>query len=382
MPLPFIYQYSQNPYVRTTEDGETINVTAVKVIGYFVGAEEPAPTGPQTQPNMNNPQVVRILAEIKKLFEERPIWTRRSLMNRLGSKISTWNELRRHLNYVAYQFKGGPWRDAVIPYGLDPRTSPDYRQYQTVMFKLQRLGDRRPGQSWHSARREEHRSQNEIKADSADSHLFDGQNYSGDAKLWQVCDITDPLLRKLLDDAKVRANWDIVSGWYHGGLWAKIKGIMKTKLVAIKFNRKLQDSDFTATLRVADASPVRNPANPHGWHLPLPNLNLTQGELEQMGKNFSEGKRNRYATGYVTRQRDILRGRWRPAQSVPSGEQAQEDEREGIEQSNGEHNSVGLTSDSDEEDDEDGDEDDGEEEEEDDEDDKDDEIDETGPAIG
>src|SRR5688572_18328483 len=38
MGLPFNYFYSQNPYVRHTEDGDTINLTAVKQVGFFISA--------------------------------------------------------------------------------------------------------------------------------------------------------------------------------------------------------------------------------------------------------------------------------------------------------------------------------------------------------
>ncbi|KAK8149909.1 tau 95 subunit of transcription factor TFIIIC [Beauveria asiatica] len=276
MSLPFNYFYSQNPYVRTTADGGTVNVTAVKQVGYFISADEPTPTGPQEPPDVTDARFMEVLAELEAAFEDRPIWTRRSLLNHLGKKLDSWNELKKYLNYAAYQFKGGPWRDCVVPYGLDPRTHPKYREYQTLMFKLTK--HKRPSgpATVRAYRRPEKVEERQVPA-GVTSHIFDGETYDTDGKVWQVCDITDPLLRELLDGAAVRSAWDISSGWYHGGLWAKVKAIMKTKLVGIRFGRQLTRTDFVPTLQFGDMTPPRSTST--NLHLPLPNLRLTDEEL-------------------------------------------------------------------------------------------------------
>lgn len=275
MSLPFNYFYSQNPYVRTTADGGTVNVTAVKQVGYFISADDPTPTGPQEDPDVTDARFMEVLADLEAAFAERPIWTRRSLLNHLGKKLDSWNELKKYLNYAAYQFKGGPWRDCVVPYGLDPRTDPKYREYQTVMFKLTK--HKRPqGPAAVRTYRRPEKVEERVQTGAA-SHIFDGETYDTDGKVWQVCDITDPLLRELLDGAAVRPMWDVSSGWYHGGLWAKVKAIMKTKLVAIRFGRRLSRMDFAATLSFGDMTPPRTTSS--NLHLPLPNLRLTDEEL-------------------------------------------------------------------------------------------------------
>lgn len=277
MSLPFNYFYSQNPYVRTTEDGETVNTTAVKHVGYFIGAEDPAPEGPQIEPDMTDPRMVEVIAQLEEAFDDRPVWTRRSLLNHLAGKLENWNELKKYLNYAAYQFKGGPWRDGVVPYGVDPRTDPKYRIYQTLMFKLPKQKRARKGQTWQSLRRNQMGGAKEFVEERSVSHIFDGETYHTDGKVWQVCDIKDPLLRELLDGAAIRPEWDPSSGWYHGGLWAKVKAIMKTKLVAIQFGRQLTKADFAPTLQCGDQTPVRSASTT--FHLPLPNLHLTNQEL-------------------------------------------------------------------------------------------------------
>ncbi|EHK25977.1 uncharacterized protein TRIVIDRAFT_73413 [Trichoderma virens Gv29-8] len=293
MSLPFNYFYSQNPYVRLTEDGGTVNTTAVKQVGHFIGTEDAAPTGPQIPPDMTDPRMVEVIAQLEEAFEDRPVWTRRSLLNHLAGKLRNWNELKKYLNYAAYQFKGGPWRDGVVPYGIDPRTDPKYRIYQTLMFKLPKQKRARKDQTWQSLRRVQMGRTKEFVQELSASHMFDGETYHTDGKVWQVCDITDPLLRELLDNAEVRSTWDVSSGWYHGGLWAKVKAIMKTKLVAIQFGRQLTKEDFAPTLQCGDQTPIRSTSAT--FHLPLPNLNLTNEELTQLrGREPSKKKSQVY----------------------------------------------------------------------------------------
>lgn len=297
MRLPFNYNYLQNPYVRTTETGDTINLTAVKQVGYFISADEPAPTGPQLPPDCTDPRAMEIIADLEEVFRERPVWTRRSLTNRLDTKLRNWNELKRCLNYTAYQFKGGPWRDGVVPYGIDPRTDPKYRVYQTLMFKLARRDKQE--QVWYSM----DKSQASSGKEAGQSHVFDGESYCTDGKVWQVCDITDPLLKELLDNAPIRPTWDVNSGWYHGGLWAKVKAMMKTKLVAVRFGRRLTRADFRQTLGCGDQTPPRTASAT--WHLPMPNLGLTVEELTELRGRKPYKKRS---SGYNVRVRELDKG--------------------------------------------------------------------------
>ncbi|KYK57272.1 Transcription factor IIIC, subunit 5 [Drechmeria coniospora] len=303
MSLPFNYYYSQNPYVRNTADGGTINTTAVKQVGYFISAEDPAPTRPQHPPDVTDARTMEVIAQLEEAFQHRPVWTRRSLLNHLGGKLHNWNELKKYLNYTAYQFKGGPWRDGVVPYGIDPRTDPKYRVYQTLMFKLSRKTLGVKDQTWAALRRSQLSLQKNYAEDECHSHVFDGESFHTDGKVWQVCDITDPLLQELLDNAEVRPTWDINSGWYHGGLWAKVKAIMKTKLVAIQFDRKLTRDDFAPTLECGDRTPVR--AMSSTFHLPLPNLNLSKEELTALRGREPPKKKS---SGYNVRIREFSKG--------------------------------------------------------------------------
>lgn len=315
MSLPFNYFYSQNPYVRTNHDGETINLTAVKHVGYFIGAEDPAPEGPQLPPDMTDPRMIEVMGQLEEAFQFRPVWTRRSLLVHLRGKLQSWNELKKYLNYTAYQFKGGPWRDSVVPYGLDPRKDPKYRIYQTLMFKLKRHRRTIKHVPWQSVRRTQIGESKSTPSLKVDSHIFDGETFQTDGKVWQVCDITDPLLKELLDTATIRPECDVNSGWYHGGLWAKVKAIMKTKLVAIQFGKRLTKEDFAPTLEFGDMTPVRSTSTSNTLHLPLPNLGLTKEELTLL-RGRAPGKKK--STGYNVRFRDSGKSQSVPTEQSPA----------------------------------------------------------------
>ncbi|KAK0635226.1 RNA polymerase III transcription factor IIIC subunit-domain-containing protein [Bombardia bombarda] len=289
-----------------SEYERVVNTTSrVPAAGYFIAHDEyPVPTGPRRQPDMSDPQVATIMTEMWLAMEERPIWTRRSMWNRLGSKFSELpksGSLVRHcLQYAGYQFKGGPWRDSLVRYGLDPRSDPKYRVYQTLIFKLHKTRIGTVGRSWQAVRRNEVGVTNfgkywqSIGEDDGprETHVFDGEAFSTDGKVWQVCDITDPLLKQLFENAEVRSECDVViSGFYHRVLWSVAKAIMKCKMLAIRFGRTLTDDDFGATL---DAVKGPNDGGDGGGGgsigITLPDLQLTPAECEQLrGQKMKPG---------------------------------------------------------------------------------------------
>ena len=314
MSLPFGYNYAQNPHTKEvsprspdasgsgSEDQEykrVVNVTSrVPAAGYFIAHDEyPVPSGPRRQPDMSDPQVAAIISEMRLAMEERPIWTRRSMWNRLGAKFAELPKnggLVRHcLQYAGYQFKGGPWRDALVKYGLDPRSDPKYRIYQTLIFKLHKTRIGTVGRSWQAVRRNEIGVSNFGKAwqdlgggdeGMLHTHVFNGEAFSTDGKVWQVCDITDPLLARLFSDAEIRAECDVeISGFYHRVFWSVAKAIMKCKMLAIRFGRTLTDDDFSAALEA-----VRGPhdggdgGTGNSIGISLPDLQLTSAEYEQL----------------------------------------------------------------------------------------------------
>ncbi|KAG7102401.1 Transcription factor tau subunit sfc1 like protein [Verticillium longisporum] len=249
--LPFNYTYEQNPYVRPEMDPSgkqtLVNTQMPVLVGYFLSADQyPVPTGPQFEYDGGDPEVEMCIALSKELMEDRPIWTRRSLLNALGTKVRNAHIVKRCAGFAGYQFRGGPFRDSIIKYGVDPRSDPSFRKYQTVIFNLRKLQPGYAGETWQGLRsiRTEARQQ---MGDNFNSHVFDGKSFWSDGKIWQVCDITDPVIARIVNESPVRPECSILtSGWFHGATWAKLKAVMKTKMMAVQFGRKFPDEAFDA----------------------------------------------------------------------------------------------------------------------------------------
>jgi general transcription factor 3C polypeptide 5 (transcription factor C subunit 1) len=259
--IPFNYFYEQNPYVREQgkdEHGKPIIVNVqsglAQTYGHYIDHDQyPVPAGP-TKNVANSRQVPKDLLErTRAALDERPIWTRRALIQRVAPYYSD-NSLKIAIQLVGYQFKGGPFRDAVIRYGVDPRTDPSYRVYQTLAFKLDSLpvdSTVKNGVVRRMGREEARRS-----------HLWDGTSYCTNGKFWQICDIRDPALLGLIEAAPLRDTCDIVAdGWYYAGTWSKIKAFMKAKMIAIQADRLGSEADDVDDNKSNDGSDDNNAGN-------------------------------------------------------------------------------------------------------------------------
>lgn len=280
--IPQNYTYRQNPSVKVSHDP----ITGQSVIGNsqappktytfqiaWDDVEYPksimpgiTPLGKQTPINQET------VAALQKLFEERPIWSRRAMLNCLPSHLSSFNVVRFCIGYVAYAIRSGPWRDTLVRLGLDPRTDPKYRFYQTIMLQLVPRSDRlvfasgivpRKTNSYKPMLQDtqdagdnidgvptsvqtekmkllEHRKTFQRRwtgSDSANSHIFDGQSpLPPDGKVWQLCDFTDPQLAALRDipELHIRATCESrYFGWYENGTNAKIRVALKAKVESL-----------------------------------------------------------------------------------------------------------------------------------------------------
>lgn len=75
---------------------------------------------------------------VSELFEERKIWAKESLAERLHDRGLKFRDimLRRLLCGVAYYFSNGPFRRFWIKKGYDPRKDPESRIYQNIDFRV------------------------------------------------------------------------------------------------------------------------------------------------------------------------------------------------------------------------------------------------------
>lgn len=195
--------------------------------------DETVPIGPK--PNLPpestlTPYLQTLIAQIRAELKKRPIITRHLLYNKLG-----WDRrsrLRQAAIYCGYFFESGPWREALVQWGVDPRKDPMYRKYQTVSF----LSYLKTGRAKHGKSFDDHvqRLSQMPASELATQHIFDGKSVSDTGNLFQFCDLTDPLLAKIVATEDVRTTCaPTFQGWYHVGTWAKITVILKDKTNSI-----------------------------------------------------------------------------------------------------------------------------------------------------
>ena len=271
------YSYRQNPTVRQSVDDSgkltTINTQrTAKVLTIMVSND--VETVPD-QPSADCPDVTKLekalqdtISVIRDLFEQRPAWTRRALKNTLKTYTQR-TQLRHAIPYVAYIFRSGPWRDAIVRFGYDPRQTADSRAYQTLMFKMlprepDIARDAGGGKRNILPRSEAFSSNSNSNTDDDQTHLFTGHSpLARDGKIWMLCDITDPQLSRVLFPERynndvnlnefLRPTCDIYTdGWYDMATLAKIRTVMRAKIQSMLEDKEPDPTDFTTILAMPD----------------------------------------------------------------------------------------------------------------------------------
>ncbi|XP_032220097.2 general transcription factor 3C polypeptide 5 [Nematostella vectensis] len=82
------------------------------------------------------------LEEIKRLFNNRPIWSRTALAHHLSSFKVTQHWTKQLLACVAYYYINGPWRTLWVKFGYNPAKDPSAKIYQVLDY---RIGARKEG---------------------------------------------------------------------------------------------------------------------------------------------------------------------------------------------------------------------------------------------
>lgn len=289
--LPLNYTYRQNPAVKMVEDPGTGKITLrntqapKRLFTYQVQYDDekwPDAVNPRCVPVSQLPEPYqRVYKIMKDLFEERPIWTRRALLNHFPDDAPLF--LARHLlAYVAFAVRSGPWRDTLCKLGVDPRTDRAYRKYQSVLIQLA------PKSREHTGDRENHPIRIWVRSKDRMSHIFTGtQNIPADGKVWQLCDLQDPQLKRLVDvpDIYIRHECERrYFGWYHNGTMAKIRVALKAKVDALVGGEPFDEAALARFLELpehldaSDAARANEHSNdPVAGYLPK---DATKKELE------------------------------------------------------------------------------------------------------
>lgn len=195
-------RYNQNPYLKKAVDADGKNTMVnrqtvlrggAKGVTYSAGQVPDAPDPKLPAVESLDPSLQKVIHEMRQVLEDRPIVSRRALLNKLGR--DALYDLRFAAQYCAYTFLSGPWRDTLVRFGLDPRQDPEMRKYQTVSIKLLGRADHGHGvivPAWRQGKATAIGTQR-------DSHMFNGKTVIRDGSVWQLCDITDPQLVSIIN---------------------------------------------------------------------------------------------------------------------------------------------------------------------------------------
>ena len=256
--IPFNYNYRQNPTVRSAIDSagavRLYNTQApAKPLTQYVSFDDDAV--PSSLP-ANLPPLSSLDAPLReaihasqKLFEGRPIWSKRALLSAIPKSTTnsiSFNQTKYVYQYIGYMFENGPWRDACVKYGIDPRKDSKYRRYQTLTFML----DSDPLRRKAADRQKAKVLPATVHAEK--NHIFNGKSVSLDGKTWHICDITDPQIRAIASTAEIRETCDKHTGFFHSCTLAKIKAITRDKLDVLIAGRMPRDGDYARLLTFPD----------------------------------------------------------------------------------------------------------------------------------
>jgi general transcription factor 3C polypeptide 5 (transcription factor C subunit 1) len=264
--IPFNYNYQQNPLAKISLDEEGRPLPVDTNRDYYVytpqiPVDSPAiPDGPPetlTPVSQLRDSLRDTIQSLHELMKTRPILTKRYALNVLH--YISIDDVRRSFVYCGYTFNGGPWKDTLIRYGVDPRADPQYRQYQSITFQIELYLNHSGRRPWVDQRTVINSTFAKTERDKK-SHTFDGQHFVPDGKTWQVCDITDRQLKQVLENAPHRQQCDLRTssgGWFYNGTWAKARTIMKDKLDIIRSGKKADESLYEPLLDFPDIYDVR-----------------------------------------------------------------------------------------------------------------------------
>ncbi|CBQ72936.1 conserved hypothetical protein [Sporisorium reilianum SRZ2] len=292
MDVPFNYNFQQTPYseLRTVATPPHLTHTATPFAHALAHPTLPAT---QTQRFVNRvrlsnitpqpfrvgrdarvptrplPDVVRIehrcdariLARLRALLAERPMWSRVALKNSLSDaelkEVSGSNE-KVYYALVGYSMVGGPWRDTVVRFGYDVRRERESRVYQRIFLRgapaLREARAAPPLEGDGEDDDDEAAARSSVVPLPADrtrtTHLFDGTTLHRHVGNFQLCDIHDPLIQPYIwrtndDDPPasaadtpigtpwLRATWDAETGWYTRRALELIRALLAARFKAL-----------------------------------------------------------------------------------------------------------------------------------------------------
>lgn len=162
---------------------------------------------------------------ISKLFEERPIWPRRSLLEQLidnGVPV-TDHMIRRLLFRSGYYFSTGPFARFWIRKGYDPRKDPESRKYQKIDFRV-------PAQlRTVYANIDDNRSLKYKWKDICHFQVFPWKNFIS----LQFCELDDDFIQKEIQKPPSESTCMLNSGWFSEHLIKTLRLQVKLRFLQV-----------------------------------------------------------------------------------------------------------------------------------------------------
>lgn len=216
-----------------------------------------------------------LVAALRSVLTDRPIlsWNAAAALTGASKK-----SIAIALPHVGYLVTDGPWSATMIKYGVDPREDPKYRFYQSLEYTI---GNMKALRTFMGDR-----------CNTPQPHIFSGETPMAVSPAWQLCDVTDPLLKRLIENADVRAECDNEKwGWYFNGTIAKIRNIMCDKMIRLMHNEALlPEEDYEALATLPEYIPERFEARLDGYLKKLADA-LIREAVTGYGKKIGLNKR-------------------------------------------------------------------------------------------
>ncbi|GAA6047300.1 hypothetical protein JCM3770_001875 [Rhodotorula araucariae] len=213
------------------------------------------PTGPEEAliKELGRKEPIEIERRLLELLETRPVWTRTALINQLThEELKVTNADRSCWPMVAYTFGDGPFRDLIIRFGYDPRKDPTARFYQHISLRNAANVRTRAQPGARGAAQAQAAMQKHAKPDdraqttSHHSHKFDGVNAHGKVANFQLMDLSDPLLLRLIhaeDGVLEQCSSDSNEGWYARDYLDQIRQVLRRKWLGALEGVAVSDAD-------------------------------------------------------------------------------------------------------------------------------------------
>ncbi|KAI9508648.1 RNA polymerase III transcription factor IIIC subunit-domain-containing protein [Russula earlei] len=222
-----------------------------------------APSNVQEVRNQYDQVLVQRLEE---LFHTRPVWTRAALLNQFTpAQAREIHNSKVLLPLTCYVFGDGPWRDTMVRFGFDPRQDPQARFYQKLYFRnlnhpIGRASVVSRRQDSRTSVASMNRSLAEQTRDDRRSHIFDGVTLSSETAAFQLCDITDPMLKRMIDEEDdIRESCNERDGWFTSRALERIKAVLRHKFFALLEGYVATDEECLKLLEQQDGTKAIRP---------------------------------------------------------------------------------------------------------------------------